>query len=684
MRKAVCSTLTSLPHRGFSQTSSVPLFLCPALLRARPQSSKGFSRRSLQPKSWQRRLQTEATAQTTGIATEKKEPYALPFICPGCGALSEGAAPGEAGFYSPGRKTVRLWLRQGEPKTDPKKVNEDAIFSEALQKADKSLLNETGLQDASALEDSERPPLQSPVCDRCHHLLHHHTGTSIIHPSLDSLRDTIAESPYKYNHIYHVLDAADFPLSLVSGIHRKLTVTPQRSQNRRSKSGGRFYHGKKAELSFIITRSDLLAPKKDQVDHLMPYLVQVLRDELGSEAKDVRLGNVRCVSSKRGWWTKEVKEQIWSRGGGGWMVGKVNVGKSNLFEAVFPKGRSENISYDKLRREASLQQSEETLDAIAEREATENNLYEAEENTSSPEADVDPEALDDTSLLPPPQREVNYPTMPIISSLPGTTASPIRLAFGGGRGELIDLPGLARGNLEAYVKEEHQQDLVMRSRVTPVQQVLKPGQSLLVAGLIRITPRTENLVFLAYSFLPFSTHVTSTAKATELQLQQRESGVKNMAKDGVDLDVASAGTFQLGWDVTKQRSGPLTRPSAAGLKADRLPYRILSTDILIEGAGWIELVAQVRKKDLEATSDIGDPQDPFDPVERPPDGKIISENLPMVEVFSPKGKHVGTRRPMNAWLLGSLKSQPSSPMKKRPRRSVKGEKKAMKHSRRTE
>ena len=53
-------------------------------------------------------------------------------------------------------------------------------------------------------------------------------------------------------------------------------------------------------MSFIITRSDLLAPKKEQVDSLMPYIVEVLRDALGGTGENVRLGNVRCVSAKRG------------------------------------------------------------------------------------------------------------------------------------------------------------------------------------------------------------------------------------------------------------------------------------------------------------------------------------------------------------------------------------------------
>ena len=78
--------------------------------------------------------------------------------------------------------------------------------------------------------------------------------------------------------------------------------------------------------------------------------------------------------------------------------------------------------------------------------------------------------------------------MPTVSHYPGTTASPIRVPFGNGRGELIDLPGLSRGSLEDHVVAKHRPDLVMRQRVKPVQLVIKPGQSLLISGLVRITP----------------------------------------------------------------------------------------------------------------------------------------------------------------------------------------------------
>lgn len=516
-----------------------------------------------------------------------------------------------------------------------------------------------------------------PLCDRCHKLLHHSHGVSIHHPSMDSIRDTIWESPHRYNHIYHVLDAADFPLSLISALHKILTLKPPRSQNRRSRAY-KYFRGQQYEMSYIITRADLLAPKKEQVDALMPYLIDVLRDRLGSVGKSVRLGNVRCVSAKRGWWTPQLKEDIWSRGGGAWMVGKVNVGKSNLFECVFPKGRSNDEPSD---------QQEETREMELAKDSERNHLTLNDIHLDEPETSGNKdEGLDDEldvdSLLPPLQPETSYPVMPLVSSLPGTTASPIRLSYGNGRGELVDLPGLSRGRLEEYVREECRSELVMRSRVTPKQQVIKPGQSLLLGGLIRITPVTPDMVILAYSFLPFVSHLTSTEKAIGIQTQQGSSGVPTMAVAGAGERIRSAGVFQLKWDVTKQRAGPLTSASAVGLKADRLPFRIMATDILVEGCGWVELVAQIRRKPKERTTTrhSGDHADTANAsVKYEPFG---AEALPEVEIFSPEGKFVGERKSMGGWLLNAKpKPKMDGGIKGRPRKSMKGAKKKAKAER---
>ena len=456
-------------------------------------------------------------------------------------------------------------------------------------------------------------------------------------------------------------------MSLIPRLHQLLHLTPQRSLNRRSKSE-KFSHGRKNELSFIITRSDLLAPLKTQVDSLMPYLVNVLRDALGSMGRDMRLGNVRCVSAKRGWWTKELKEDIWKRGGGGWMVGKVNVGKSQLFESVFPKGRRGLIKIDRPLLPAALDYPvPSAMNSELSRTTEVPGIF--PDITEKPSAT---QIYDNNSLLPPLQPEMDYPAMPLVSPLPGTTASPIRVPFGDGRGELVDLPGLSRGDLELYVQEPHRSLLVMRSRIRPEQKVVKPGQSLLLGGFIRITPKSPDTIILAYAFTPMSSHLTSTEKAVGIQTQQRESGAQNIAVVGVGEKIESAGNFYLKWDVTKQRSGPITAPDAAGINVSRLPYRVLSTDILIEGCGWVELVAQVRAKALESAPrplDVSG-SDSIDDL-------FVDPQWPEVEVFSPEGRFIAARRPLGAWALsGQLK--PATRVRGRPRKSMKGVKKKMK------
>jgi hypothetical protein len=381
------------------------------------------------------------------------------------------------------------------------------------------------------------------------------------------------------------------------------------------------------------------------------------------------------------------------------MVGKVNVGKSQLFEAVYPKGRM-NMGKDAERASVSTYP----------REAV---------NTESISADQDGEGdpwedVDVGDLLPPAQPAKNYPDMPLVSSLPGTTASPIRVPFGNGKGELIDLPGLARSDLDLFVKEECRQSMIMKKRIVPEQVSLKPGKSLILGGgLIRITPKNPNMVFLAYNFTPLEEHLTQTDKAIAFQEQTRESiGVPSIMLPGVGDKMRHAGTFKLSHDVTKIRAGPLTRKNAVGLTVDRLPFRVVSTDILIEGVGYVELVAQVRAQDL-AVPLITPPREPPPPVERATQkGEFSSDPFlalaakrrdtnpvkvkpvkhrepepqpepewPAVDVYSPEGRFIGSRRPINGWMNNKPRVL-AEHKRGRPRRSMKGQKKKAKAERR--
>lgn len=660
-------------------TTELPLYLCPGLLGAtRPTVQQSPLRKTSKLQTRRFYSNSETTNKLTSTVPLVHPIRPLPAVCSGCGALSQTAEPDRAGYYDLERKAVKSYL--GLLPEEKKRVrNEDLVVQEALKNLDLDKLGKVGAAlrtlapEPSDTETSPGTASESapspPLCDRCHHLIHHNKGNPIFHPTIASIRDTIEESPYKYNHIYHVIDAADFPMSLIPAINDLLDID-LRSLNRRSRSG-KFVKGRRTELSFIVTRSDLLAPTKAQVDRLMPQLTATLRTALGRRGRNIRLGNVWCVSAKNGWWHKEIKEEVWKQGGASWMVGKVNVGKSRLFESIFPKGR---MDWKPPKDDISVEVFPDKF------EATFIKPY-----TSRSAAD------DETSLLPPAQEETNYPAMPLVSSLPGTTASPIRVPFGNGRGELIDLPGLARSDLETHVLEERRSALVMKHRVVPDQLVVKPGQSILLGGLIRITPKTPNLVFLGYSFTPLEAHVTSTEKAAAVQEQAEDAPkVDSIAAPGTGERIKSAGEFELRHDVTKQRAGPLTRKNAVDLDVDRLAFRVMGIDILIEGVGWVEIVAQIRAKDLEPVrqapgSTTAEPKtSQKEPeilqsldllaVEKPVEEEVkpAKPNYPVIEVFSPDGKFIANRPPINGWILNKPKKQD---IKKRPRPSMKGAKK---------
>jgi hypothetical protein len=356
----------------------------------------------------------------------------------------------------------------------------------------------------------------------------------------------------------------------------------------------------------------------------MQYVRTVLRTALGQAGKDVRLGNVHMISAHRGWWTKQVKEEIYQRGGGIWVVGKANVGKSSFIEACYPKNSRtmENMA-------EWIQQQREENDAPNQPQSPMLDLFEPE------------------NLLPPAPREDAFPVLPVISSLPGTTVSPIRIPFGRGKGEVIDLPGMERGQLEDFVRDDHKRDLIMIKRVKPDRCTIKPGQSLLLGGgLVRITPVNPEDTVLAACFVPIETHITKTDKAIEMQTEQRPYPGKILMKEGTGSSIASAGKFDLEWDTTASN----LPDSLAKAVKDRkipippLPYRVMSADILIEGCGWIEVSVQVRAKRNSETE---------------------SPSYPQIEVFTPNGEHIGTRPPIECWNFIAEKKK--ADRRKRPR-----------------
>ncbi|KAL4811161.1 hypothetical protein BDV18DRAFT_6185 [Aspergillus unguis] len=544
----------------------------------------------------------------------------LPTCCPGCGAYAQTVEPNEPGYYGKTRKQTRKASSEAQNNAPDEPLTQEAVDSikdliargmvseksqrAKLEKAAKARLEEATKTASEYLNKSKSPV---PVCDRCHDLMHHNKAVPAVSPTISSIEAYLDESPYKQNRIYHVIDAADFPMSLVDGIYEELSIQGQRSRNRRSATT-KYKHGRKLPtISFVITRSDLLGPTKEFVDSKMEYVRSILREKLNLPGDEFRMGNVHMVSAHRGWWTKNVKEEMREHAGGLWIVGKANAGKSSFVEACLPKD-SRNL--------------EKMAELIAQRNE--------ESAAPTPEEESD---LDSDGLLPPAPKEDLYPVLPVVSSLPGTTVSPIRIPFGRGKGEIIDLPGLDRGNLADHVVDEHKRDLIMAKRGKPERHTVKPAQSLLLGGgLVRITPLNPETIIMAACFVPIEAHVTSTEKATEMQAQERKYPGTNIMKAGTGKVISSAGTFDLKWDVTRSHLPRALEKSVEdkGIKPPPLPYKVMSADILVEGCGWVELTAQVRAKAIQNESDA-------------------DKVFPRVEVFSPQGKHIAIRKPLESY-----------------------------------
>jgi len=192
---------------------------------------------------------------------------------------------------------------------------------------------------------------------------------------------------------------------------------------------------------------------------------------------------------------------------------------------------------------------------------------------------------------------------------------------------------------------------------------------------------TDDVIIMAHCFTPIKPHLTSHRKASAILGGEVESGVRSLiANAEAQNKMASAGIFRLTDDVTRTYAGPLTRKDAVGLDPARLPFVMYGTDILIEGVGWIELIAQLRKPkssavkrqlqvedqnlDIDLTIE-GIPEDPT----KPP--------YPEVEIFSPEGRFIGQRQCISGFALGGPLKKKVGARPRQSMRSVKSQRQKM-------
>lgn len=139
------ASFTRLVAQSSRSKLALPTFLCPILDSCYKVSE--FSRRNHDHKSGnqKRRIQLEKSSTISTFPqnlplSSPSELLNLPRSCPGCGAFAQLNNPGNAGFYSINRQSVRVYINQ--KKNNQRRLEETNIYRESLNGLDKSLLKD--------------------------------------------------------------------------------------------------------------------------------------------------------------------------------------------------------------------------------------------------------------------------------------------------------------------------------------------------------------------------------------------------------------------------------------------------------------------------------------------------------------------------------------------------------------
>lgn len=400
------------------------------------------------------------------LTTPEEPPDFLPpSYCPGCGAPSQQVDATLPGYYSSKQsKRQRFGTDNLKIKTKHKQ-HEDEIWSAALARIQsEQIAGSSDLAEAAEhLDALKAAAATTPVCVRCHTMVHHHSAPPLpSYPTLDTLTSLLVSSRHKTNHVYHLVDAGDLPMSLVPQLRGHLYTSLPREITRG------------LTISYVVTRADLLMPTEAQVRSLATWIKKVLKDALPAgekvEGRNAEEG-VHIVSARRGWGVGRIKLETRHREGGVWVVGAVNVGKSMLVREVWPEAGEG--------RAGSVEDAEEFDILPAALEGVE--AVEEEEVKGGGDGKEDGQRKKQG-------RGMLIQVSPTVSDLPGTTAAPIRVRFktagGVGKkifGELIDLPGFERwigfgdNGLLPFVREEKRKEFGIEKLVVPEQYIIKPG-----------------------------------------------------------------------------------------------------------------------------------------------------------------------------------------------------------------
>lgn len=138
---------------------TVPPYLCPFLASSAHAVNSPTNRhaRNNQPRT--RRLHIEtARGPEKQIFQAFSGSRALPWSCPGCGALTQIVDPKEAGFYTTTRKSVKAYIANQTGRDATERLRDNETYTSAVKNVDGALLKELGLEDVSGSGNGRPAP----------------------------------------------------------------------------------------------------------------------------------------------------------------------------------------------------------------------------------------------------------------------------------------------------------------------------------------------------------------------------------------------------------------------------------------------------------------------------------------------------------------------------------------------
>jgi hypothetical protein len=154
-----------------SASSSVPLFLCPAVgassriyrtPRATPLQTPVYTQRFNHTEATTTQKSHIETAETPSLFDPEVPRRKLPLNCTGCGAFTQTSDPQLLGYFDPESKRVKKWLNPKAYERQQTPTEEDEVVDDALKNLDKSQLEALGMDPSLLISGAEREGSVAP------------------------------------------------------------------------------------------------------------------------------------------------------------------------------------------------------------------------------------------------------------------------------------------------------------------------------------------------------------------------------------------------------------------------------------------------------------------------------------------------------------------------------------------